>query len=224
MVTQIATFRPEGTIYRDALSDCRQMGNAQLLAFIDTQRYEAEDIDNLYDGDETARVLADERLRAGRDEFARRQQLHAKGRDVADPQAPDYAAWRDLAERVKGLADIVRIFYLGGYYLVRAGTNGRRDDEEWCGTCLVCGGTDRLRVWRGPNGRFWCRQCGLRGDVIAAAQTLIPEAREWHDAVAFLARDVGLTPPDEVRLLAAGWRRQRRSATTLVPTRVRRAG
>ncbi len=224
MVTQIATFRPEGTIYRDALSDCRQMGNAQLLAFIDTQRYEAEDIDNLYDGDETARVLADERLRAGRDEFARRQQLHAKGRDVADPQAPDYAAWRDLAERVKGLADIVRIFYLGGYY-----PRARRDQRTARRRGVV---RHLLGVWRHrpAAGVAWSQRTLLVPPMRPAGRrdrrgaNPDPRGPGWHDAVAFLARDVGLTSPDEVRLLAAGWRRQRRSATTLVPTRVRRAG
>lgn len=47
-----------------------------------------------------------------------------------------------------------------------AGTNS----GEYAGACPFCGGVDRFRVWarsdRGDGrGRFWCRQCGRKGDV-----------------------------------------------------------
>ena len=192
------------TTYRDALADCRGMGNAELGSFVDARSYEAADVDDLYARDGVALYLAMERLRAGRDELDRRRRLFAAGRDVADPDAGDYAAWQDLARRVKEHADILLVFHKGGYDLKRAGSNGRRRAPEYAGACLVCAGRDRLRVWSGPNGRYWCRRCGLRGDVIAIAQTLLPECREWHTAVRYLAGEVGLPAPDEQRAITPG--------------------
>lgn len=45
-----------------------------------------------------------------------------------------------------------------------ATTNG----GEFAGPCPWCGGHDRLRVWpeEAPTGRYWCRQCGKKGDAI----------------------------------------------------------
>lgn len=40
-------------------------------------------------------------------------------------------------------------------------TNG----GEYAGPCPVCGGDDRFRVWP-EKGRFWCRGCGEKGDLI----------------------------------------------------------
>lgn len=39
---------------------------------------------------------------------------------------------------------------------------------EWHSRCLGCGGTDRFCVWPsgGNDGRYWCRQCGRKGDAI----------------------------------------------------------
>ena len=39
---------------------------------------------------------------------------------------------------------------------------------EYSGPCPVCGGNDRFRVWpnEGDKGRFWCRQCDIKGDSI----------------------------------------------------------
>ena len=45
------------------------------------------------------------------------------------------------------------------------GARGR----ELCGPCPVCGGTDRFTVFPDQNdgaGSFWCRGCGIAGDVI----------------------------------------------------------
>lgn len=36
---------------------------------------------------------------------------------------------------------------------------------EYCSPCPFCGGTDRLRCWPARD-RFWCRQCGKKGDVV----------------------------------------------------------
>jgi DNA primase len=43
-------------------------------------------------------------------------------------------------------------------------TNG----GEYASPCPSCGGTDRLRSWpeQGDGGRWWCRGCGKKGDLI----------------------------------------------------------
>lgn len=41
------------------------------------------------------------------------------------------------------------------------------DGGEYAGLCPWCGGEDRFRVWpRGERPRYWCRQCGRKGDAI----------------------------------------------------------
>ena len=48
---------------------------------------------------------------------------------------------------------------------------GGKHNGEYCGPCPSCGGTDRFRVWprqrqaHGWPGGYWCRTCGLGGDV-----------------------------------------------------------
>ena len=40
--------------------------------------------------------------------------------------------------------------------------------KEYSSSCPECGGNDRFRIWpgEGDNGRYWCRQCGSKGDLI----------------------------------------------------------
>ena len=44
----------------------------------------------------------------------------------------------------------------------------RKGSNEYAGPCPWCGGTDRFVVWpnQGKGGRFLCRQCQKKGDVI----------------------------------------------------------
>ncbi len=42
---------------------------------------------------------------------------------------------------------------------------------EWHGPCPQCGGADRFHVWP-QRGRFWCRQCNIKGDVIELVKVL----------------------------------------------------
>ena len=44
-------------------------------------------------------------------------------------------------------------------------TPTRKGPDEWCSPCPACGGNDRF-VIRPAAGRYWCRQCGSKGDVI----------------------------------------------------------
>ena len=41
--------------------------------------------------------------------------------------------------------------------------------SEWAGPCPACGGRDRFRLWPDP-GRYWCRGCGVKGDMIQFAR------------------------------------------------------
>ncbi len=55
--------------------------------------------------------------------------------------------------------------------LIRHDTILRRvaniDGGEYAGPCPWCGGRDRFRVWpHGDRPRYWCRQCGRKGDAI----------------------------------------------------------
>ena len=44
-------------------------------------------------------------------------------------------------------------------------TPARKGPDEWCSPCPACGGNDRF-VIHPATGRYWCRQCGAKGDVI----------------------------------------------------------
>lgn len=41
----------------------------------------------------------------------------------------------------------------------------RQTKEEMAGPCPKCGGKDRFRVWPETK-KFWCRQCGWKGDAV----------------------------------------------------------
>ncbi len=44
-------------------------------------------------------------------------------------------------------------------------TPARKGPDEWSAPCPSCGGNDRFVV-HPAAGRYWCRQCGAKGDVI----------------------------------------------------------
>jgi hypothetical protein len=41
----------------------------------------------------------------------------------------------------------------------------RKGPDEWCSPCPACGGDDRF-VIHPEKGRYWCRGCNIKGDVI----------------------------------------------------------
>jgi hypothetical protein len=192
----------------------RALGNAELLAEIDALRYElaetmvggrrAEDGGIVPTADPAAATLA-----AARAEWQRRVRLHGAGADVPDPRDRRYQAWSELARQVRERASIVQVFAEAGFdFEQRAG--GR----EWCGPCPLCRGKDRFRVFAGPPGRYWCRRCGLTGDVITAARSFLhvdddgrpaprtgaqPEPDGFYRALTFLAGLAGVPMPTESR-------------------------
>lgn len=84
---------------------------------------------------------------------------------------------------------------------------------EYCGACPWCGGRDRFIVWPNPrrgNPRYWCRQCGKRGDAVTwlrerrgltfteACRALDIERQTPSAAPRLKAPDTGIpTPPRE---------------------------
>jgi primase-helicase-like zinc-binding protein len=93
--------------------------------------------------------------------------------------------------------------------LKHAGTSKR--GPEYHSPCPFCGGTDRFISWpeQGNTGRYWCRQCGKRGDAIQLLRD--------RDGCTFVEakRRLGLLP-DRLSRKAIKRQRARRTALTLV--------
>jgi len=176
--------------YREARDWYRLLGNAELLALHESLAYElaeCEAAEAPAGWREAVAALHRPRLRAATDELARRRRLAAGSRSLAEPSADRYDAWTGLARRLRDQADITEVFRRAGRPLFWAGGG------ECAGPCLACGGTDRLRVWPGPPGRYWCRRCGLTGDVITAARSLLDPT--FSGALGILAEMAGVGPP-----------------------------
>lgn len=63
-------------------------------------------------------------------------------------------------------SDILSLLQSDGLALKRKSNAAH---AEFCGACPACGGRDRFIVWPEPRKgkpRYWCRQCGIRGDAI----------------------------------------------------------
>lgn len=178
------------TTYRDALITARELSPDALLAIDDAQAAIEADPDPCFPGD-VGRFNASERRRAIHTVLDQRDRLVAHDPTLKRWDDAQYAAWRDLARVVRERVEVPRIFDEASYQLQRAGHNGRRGVDEWAGACPLCGGMDRLRVWAGPNGRAWCRQCGWSADVVTVTQSLIPGCQHFRDAVRWLAELAG---------------------------------
>jgi DNA primase len=70
----------------------------------------------------------------------------------------------------------------------------KKGNNEYAGPCPWCGGTDRFVVWpsQGKGGRFLCRQCHKKGDVI---DFLKAEGFSYKQAII----ELGLESNSEVR-------------------------
>ena len=181
-------------VYRDAAADARHMSVDALLSWRDALIADLADDDPDCPGP-VGHYLAAERLRAVDAELARRERLSRVGRGVASPADRTYQAWSDLARAVTISVDVPALMAMTGHLLTPAGHNGRRGVPEYSAACPVCGGTDRLCVWGGPNGRAWCRQCQWSADAIAIAQSFLPGCGSFRDAVKWLALMVGQAVP-----------------------------
>lgn len=172
------------------------IGTLELRSELQAVDYLLADLAECYGSEaEYARFIVQQR----RDNIARHVQRHERVQAsgvVSESRYPTHGQWEALAADVRAHADIVEIFSQAGIVLCRAGYSRRRDAEEWAGPCFVCGGVDRFRVWRGENGGYWCRRCGVAGDVINAVRNLIPGCDRFYAAVAYLGRLAGLPLPE----------------------------
>ncbi len=170
----------------DAQLDARAMGSDALLTWRDVLALDAADPDPDYPGP-VGRYLASERLAVVDAELARREQLARTTPRLMKTSARTHDAWRDLAHAVRERIDLPGLFHQLVGPVKPAGRNGRRGAPEYSASCPVCGGTDRLRLWGGPDGRAWCRQCEWSVDVVALAQSFAPGCTAFRDAVKWLA-------------------------------------
>jgi len=164
----------------------RNMGEDELLAESDILLATVADDDDDFPG-VVGRDLAGERLRAVQDELDRRSRLRAMGTVRFRETVQTHEAWRDLARTVRDRVPLPDLLEYANYPFTYAGMNGRRNQREYEAACPLCGGTDRFRIWDGPNGAAWCRGCRLHWDVVAAAQSLLPGCSRFRDAVEALA-------------------------------------
>lgn len=173
-------------MYRAARIDAREYSTDALLALADTFAIDATDPDPGFPGP-VGRFLASERLRACRDELARRERLYRLNTGVPSPADRRYEQWRSLAQLVRDRVDLVDVFEALAYHLHDVGPH------EAHAACLVCGGADRLMVRRSSPGRAWCRQCGWSGDLISVAMSIRGES--FRDALVWLAGHAGEAVP-----------------------------
>lgn len=174
-------------------ADYRVAGNAELHAEIESLRYDLAEAGQ-YDPAtaEVVKIIDGDRLTLAEAELNRRARLHAAGGNVPNPHAASYARWRDLARDIRERADILGIFATAGVPL-------QRDGREHSGSCPTCGGRDRFRVWTAEDScrpGYWCRKCGISGDVIAAYRAFLVPGASFFDAVRVLALQLGLRTPD----------------------------
>jgi len=185
---------PDDFLSRDAKAEAKHLSVDALLSWRDVLTADLADDDPDCPGP-AGRHLAAERRRAVDAEIARRDRLSRIGRGVASPADRTYEAWRDLARVVSERADVPDLMAACGHVLTARSRNDRPGGPEYSAACPVCGGTDRLCVWGGPNGRAWCRQCGWSADAVVLAQSFVPGCETFRDAVKWLASVAGEAVP-----------------------------
>lgn len=175
-------------IYTEASVDFRAASTDALIERRETLQSELDTIDDFFSDDgesaDLARTIASDRLEAIDLEIRRRSFAQS-----TTGRTTHLSEWGELAKYVKERIEVPDLFRDAGWQLRRAGRNSRRNADEYAGACPACAGTDRLRVWAGPNGAAWCRQCGWHADAIAVMQSL--HALGFRDAVTMLAKSLG---------------------------------
>ncbi len=177
---------PPSDIRRDAQVESRSMSTDALLQWRDVLALDVADPDPDYPGP-IGRYLASERLAAVDAELARREQLANTAPHLIQANTRTHEAWCDLARTVRERVDLPEVFYTLVGPVRPAGRNGRRGAPEFSASCPACGGENRLRLWGGPDGRAWCRQCRWSVDVVALVQAYAPGSAAFRDAVKWLA-------------------------------------
>jgi hypothetical protein len=180
---------------RQLRAEVRTMENAELIDHRERLRLTDYPTDDECPGVDVERCRNELRLRCLDAEHERRLRLSRTN----SPSIIDrtFKAWTDTAREIRERCDLPMLFDHLGYSLKPAGRNGRRNADEWSGSCPLCAGTDRLRVWAGSNGRAWCRICGWSADAILAARSLDRSIDGFYPAVRFLADLLGIPLPED---------------------------
>lgn len=168
---------------------------AELLDRSDALRHASATLKDS-ESDQIIGALVEVRSLSVNRELAQMRRQARNSPDLPNPDDARYQEWADLAAQIRARVDLPELIKSYGYPLHRDGTNSRRGAAEWAGPCILCGGKDRFRVWSGPNGQAWCRQCGWGGDAIVIVRSLDRGLTDsFYLAVAHVARWLGLPLP-----------------------------
>ena len=107
----------------------------------------------------------EENLRLCQAEIERRRRLVALGRKLPKIFTPRFNRMRAVCQQIREEVELEDL-------ILNAGMPIKLGEKESHAPCLLCGGTDRFVIFRAPNSRGWCRQCGVQLDVIAFAMAL----------------------------------------------------
>jgi hypothetical protein len=128
-------------------------------------------------------------LQAIETEVAHRQRLRDRGKVPAKYPNPKSEALRSLIDEVKSRIDLAD--FLEAETLWQVIRRGRKESHSPCPLCAT--GTDRLVMWHGSPGSFWCRRCEWSGDLIdlaAAVSGIDSESADgFREVVVRLARE-----------------------------------
>ena len=113
----------------------------------------------------SGRSRAEENLRLCQAEIDRRRRLVALGRKLPKIFTPRFNRMRAVCQQIREEVELEDL-------ILNAGMPIKLGEKESHAPCLLCGGTDRFVIFRAPNSRGWCRQCGVQLDVIAFAMAL----------------------------------------------------
>lgn len=89
--------------------------------------------------------------------------------------------------------NIMDLYNRKGFHAIKnashAHTKGRSMGAEYHGGCPKCGGEKRFILWPevSDGGEFWCRDCGIGGDLLAWLTKV--EGKPYREACASLGRD-----------------------------------
>jgi len=171
--------------------ECRLASTDELHVWRETAAFDAVDPDPEFPG-LVGRHIARVRLDAIDQEIGRRSILSKSQNRDSELSAP---AWSALARELRSRIDLPKFLVQEGLPLTATKKHSRRGSPEFFGSCPLCGGTDRFRVWGGEQGRAWCRQCGISWDLIAAARSIWNVG--FRDAVRRLASQEGVAVPGD---------------------------
>lgn len=129
--------------------------------------------------DATARHADQVRLRVFTADLDRKIRILSIPADRAPKIRDDFEAWAALAKTVKQYVSVPELLSLIGCHVRQTGAH------EFHSSCPVCrAGDDRLVIW---HDRCWCRKCDWSADAIVIAQSFLPDAQHFRDAVRILS-------------------------------------